>query len=61
MLREKYTVQKCVSSTEKTADKIQSIADPFNASFAAVVRECVDNDLDRLIERERKRTKRQTS
>ena len=61
MLREKYTIQKCVSFTEKTADKIQAVADRFNVSFAEVVRECVNNDLDKLIERERKRTTRQKS
>ncbi len=38
-------------------EKIGKAAKEFNVSFAEVVRECVDRELNRLIDREKKRKK----
>lgn len=57
-MREKLDVKKQISFTEKMAGKIQRTADTLNVSFPEIVRECIDKELDKLIDREtrRKRT-----
>ena len=56
-MRPRMRIQKCFVMTEKMADSIQAIADAMNVSFADVVRECVEKELPRLRERQRKRKK----
>ena len=57
-MREKLEVPKQISFTKKMANKIQRISDTLNVSFPEIVRECVERELDKLIDREtrRKRT-----
>lgn len=55
--RERLKVHKNISFTEKMAEKIQTIADNSECHFADVVRACVENELPRIKERERKRKK----
>jgi len=43
--------------TEKMADDVQGVADEFDVSFADVVRACIESDLPKLKDRERKRKK----
>lgn len=59
-MRHRLTTAKSVNFTDKMADKIQTVADTLNVSFQDIVRECVDIELPKLIDRERKRTKRAT-
>ena len=58
MRRQRLTIHKNISFNGQTADKIQTIADQLNVSFQDIVRECIDIELPRLIDRENKRTKR---
>lgn len=59
-MRQRLTAAKSVNFTDEMADKIQTAADTLNVSFQDIVRECVDIELPKLIDRERKRTKRRT-
>ena len=43
-----------------TADKIRATAEELGWSIAEVIEECVERDLAKLIDRERKRTQRRT-
>ena len=54
-MRERLNVSKTLSMSEKMADDVQRIATALKVSFADVVRECIENDLPKLKERERKR------
>ena len=56
-----YPRQKCVSLSDELADKLESAAKRFNVSSSAIIRECVETSLDKLIQRESKRTKRRTT
>ena len=56
-----YPRQKCVSLSNELADKLESAAKRFSVSNSAIIRECVETSLDKLIQRESKRTKRRTT
>ena len=58
MMRERLSIQKPIGFTESMAEKIQAEADRLDVSFSEIVRACVENDLPRLRERERKRIKK---
>lgn len=58
--RKRYSRQKCVSFSDEIADKLEAAARRLKVSCSAIIRECVTNDLDKLIQRESKRTKRRT-
>ena len=57
----KYPRQVQVSLTDETADKIEAAAKRFKVSRSRIIRECIEDALDKLIQRESKRTKRRTS
>ena len=59
-MRERYTVKQSIGFTETWAEKIQDASDKLSWTFSDIVRECVARELPRLIDRETKRTKRQT-
>lgn len=54
-MRERLNVSKTLSMSEKMAEDVQRVATSLKVSFADVVRECIENDLPKLKERERKR------
>ena len=54
-MRKKLEIKKQISFTVKMSGKIQRAATALNVSFPEIVRECVDKELDRLIDRETKR------
>ena len=54
-MRERHTQQKTISFTRTMYEKLGKAANEFEVSFAEVVRECIDRELDRLIDREKKR------
>ena len=54
-MRERLAIQKPIGFTESLAEKIQAEADRLGVSFSEIVRDCVENDLPRLRERNRKR------
>lgn len=56
-MRQRLTVSKTMVMTEKMVEDVQSLADEFGVSFADIVRECIESDLPRLKDRERKRKK----
>lgn len=57
----KYPRQKQVSLTDEVADKIEAASKRLKVSSSAIIRECVEESLDKLVQRESKRTKRRTS
>ena len=57
----KYPRQKQVSLPDELADKIEAAAKRFKVSGSAIIRACVEESLDKLIQRESKRTKRRTT
>ena len=54
-MRERLNVSKTLSMSEKMAEDVQRVATSLKVSFADVVWECIENDLPKLKERERKR------
>lgn len=54
-MRERLTVQQTIYFTESMAEKIQAEVERLGVSFSEIVRDCVENDLPRLRERNRKR------
>ena len=59
-MRERYTERLTINLTETLKDKIRNAADKLNWNVSDVVRECVQVELSRLIDRETKRIKRRT-
>ena len=57
----KYPRQKQVSLSDETADKLEAAAKRLKVSSSAIIRECIEESLDKLVQRESKRTKRRTS
>ena len=58
-MRERHTQQKTISFTKSMYEKIGKAASEFEVSFAEVVRECITRELDKLIDREKKRKRSQ--
>ena len=56
-MHQRYEVQKSIGFTEDLADKIETAAEKLETNFSAIVRECVINDLPKLIDRETKAMK----
>lgn len=59
-MRERYNFKHSIGFTETLGRKIQDTADKLSWNFSDVVRECVELELPRLIDRETKRIKRRT-
>lgn len=59
-MRRKLDIGRSVNFDKELHDKIKDAAKRFNVSFGTIVRECCENDLPKLIDRENKRTKRRT-
>ena len=59
-MRPKLNIRKSVNFDQSLYDKITDAAKQLNVSFGAIIRGCVENDLQKLIDRETKRTKRRT-
>jgi hypothetical protein len=56
----RYIHKQCVAFEPEMADKILALKDRFGLKFAEVVRECVEYDLPRLINRHSKAKSRGT-
>ena len=57
-MREKLDVQKSIGFPQTLADQIEEAAKTLDTTFSEIVRECVINDLPRLINREKKKRTR---
>ena len=57
-MRERLTKQASVYLPESLSEKIKAEAKRLGVSFSEIVRDCVENDLPRLRERNRKRIKK---
>ena len=57
-MKERLTTQFSVYLTESVSERIQAEADRLGASISEIIRDCVENDLPRLKERNRKRIKK---
>ena len=57
IMREKFSAMHSISFTPSMYEKIKKSAKQFDASVSDIVRECVDRELNRLIDREKKRQK----
>ena len=57
-MREKLEVQKSIGFPQSLVDEIEKAATKLNTNFSEIVRECVINDLPKLIEREKKKRTR---
>ena len=58
-MRERFDQQKSVKFTRTMYGKIEKAANQFGVSFGEIIRECVDKELDKLIDREKKRKRSQ--
>lgn len=56
-MRDRLKVQRTLYFTEKMAEDVQRLADELNVAFPEIIRECVERDLPKLRDRERKRRK----
>ena len=57
-MRERLTTQICVYLPESLAEKVKAESNRLGVSFSEIVRDCIENDLPRLRERNRKRIKK---
>ena len=55
---EKYTTSITFTVTDKMAEQIDDAANEFDVSRSEIIRACIQNDLRKLIDRERKRKSR---
>ena len=53
--------QLAVGFDPDTFRKLSELADQFNTSMNEIVRDCVNNDLPRLVDRYKKRQRRKTN
>ena len=56
-MRERLTEAFSVNLTPAQAKKVRKTAEEFGARAGEIIRECIEKELDRLIDRERKRRK----
>ena len=54
-MRERLTEAFSVNLTPTQAKKIRKAAEEFGARAGEIIRECIEKEIDRLIDRERKR------
>lgn len=54
-MRERFKKQKSVKMTNEMHDKIANAAKNLEVSFGDIVRGCVERELDKLIDREKRR------
>ena len=54
-------VQVSVGFHPRTYGKLSELAEQFETTINEIVRQCVENDLPKFVERERKRQKRRTN
>ena len=54
-MRKRNDTQLYVGVTETLAEKIKKAATDYNVSASEIIRECVEKELPRLIDRENKR------
>ena len=54
-MKERATVQTSIYMTERMHERIKATAKRFNVSISEIVRECIQSDLPKLIDRESKR------
>ena len=57
-MKARYTAQKTATFTPETARRIEQAAEQLNMSVVQVIRECVENDLPKLLDREKARRRR---
>lgn len=58
-MRERFKKQKSVKMTTEMHDKIDKAANDLDVSFGDIVRGCIERELDKLIDREKKRKRSQ--
>ena len=58
-MRERLTTQFCVYVSPSLADKIKDVANDIGIPASEVIREYIENDLDKLRDRTKKRMQRQ--
>ena len=54
-MRERLTEAFSVNLTPTQAKKVRRAAEEFGARAGEIIRECIEKEIDRLIDRERKR------
>ena len=54
----RYTAKISLSLTPETQGDLEAVSERFNIPVSEVVRECIESDLPRLIERYKKRTRK---
>ena len=57
-MRARFTERLTITLEPETLRKLEAISEEFGDSLSALIRECVNNDLPRLIDRKRKALKR---
>ena len=60
-MKARYTAQKTATFTPETVRRIEQAAEQLNMSVVQVIRECVENDLPKLLNREKARRRRRTA
>lgn len=60
-MRIRNDIQLYVGVTESLAEKLKKAAADYNVSVSEIIRECIDKELPRLIDRENKRKSTRTN
>lgn len=58
VLKARFTHKISVAFRPEVAGRVEAAAEKQGVSSAEIIRQCVDNDLPKLLERERSRTRR---
>ena len=54
----RYTIKTSFTITSEMQGKLEAVSKRFNLPVSQIIRECIESDLPRLIERYKKRTRK---
>lgn len=57
-MTKRYTIKTSFTITPEMQGKLETVSKRFNLPVSQIIRECIESDLSRLIERYKKRTRK---
>ena len=58
-MAKRYTIKTSFTSTPEMQENLEAVSKRFNLPVSQIIRECIESDLPRLVDRYKKRTKKQ--
>ena len=60
-MAKRYTIKTSFTSTPEIQGNLEAVSKRFNIPLSQIIRECIESDLPRLVERYKKRTQNRKS